>query len=182
MPTHRVRHVDSSEWTIAAYVPGLELTTTVLPETAESDADKQTAKSPGIKKLVRGLRGKKKTGANADNPIDGKRTPNLEPPDIVALCDEIMEAAFERNASDLHIDPEENIVLVELRIDGELEMLRKLPKNLHGPILGRFKVLAKMDIAERRAPQDGNSSISWAPARRKPVFAQRAYRPQTAND
>ena len=166
MPTHRVRHVDSSEWTIAAYVPGLELTTTVLPEKA-SEPENQFSKGTGIKKLVRGLGGKKSNVADAEGVVDGQTTHNLEPPDIVALCDELMEAAFDRKASDLHIDPEENVVLVELRIDGVLETLRKLPKNLHAPIIGRFKVLAKMDIAERRAPQDGQFVYELGPSKKR---------------
>ena len=140
MPTHRVRHIDSSEWTIAAYVPGLEMTTTVLPEKKEKELDQN--KSTGIGKLVRGLSGKKKEESQ-------------EPPDVVKICAELLEEAFARKASDLHIDPEENIVLVEIRVDGELETLRKFPKALHGPLVGRYKVLAKMDIAEHRAPQDG---------------------------
>jgi len=66
-----------------------------------------------------------------------------------------MEIAFERRASDIHIDPEEHIVLIQIRVDGILETVRKLPKALHNPIVSRYKVLAKMDIAERRMAQDG---------------------------
>lgn len=155
MPTHRVRHVDSSEWTIAAYVPGLELTTTALPEKKTEDDSKQPSK--GIGKLVRGLGGKK----------SGDGEVSQEPPDIVKLCDELLEEAFTRKASDLHIDPEEHIVLVEIRVDGELETLRKFPKTLHGPIVGRFKVLARMDISEHRAPQDGQFVYKLGPDKRK---------------
>lgn len=154
MPTHRVRHVDSSEWTIAAYVPGLEMTTTALPEKKKSEGDQPATK--GIGKLVRGLAGKKKSTGTS-----------LEPPDIVKLCEELLEAAFERKASDLHIDPEEKIVLVQVRIDGELETLRKFPKTMHGPLIGRFKVLAKMDIGEHRAPQDGQFVYDLGPDKKR---------------
>jgi type II secretory ATPase GspE/PulE/Tfp pilus assembly ATPase PilB-like protein len=52
-------------------------------------------------------------------------------------------------------------------VDGELETLRKLPKSLHGPVIGRFKVLANMDIAERRMPQDGRFVYPLGPKKRR---------------
>jgi type II secretory ATPase GspE/PulE/Tfp pilus assembly ATPase PilB-like protein len=173
MPTHRVRNADSSEWVIAAYVPGLELTTadTEAATAAEPDAPASLGKSIGA--LVRGLgRQKKSTSEDEETSESGdgagvKARPPLEPPDIVGLCEELLEAAFQRGASDLHIDPEEKIVLVQLRVDGELETLRKLPKALHGPVVGRFKVLSNMDIAEHRMPQDGRFVYALGPKKRK---------------
>jgi type II secretory ATPase GspE/PulE/Tfp pilus assembly ATPase PilB-like protein len=78
-----------------------------------------------------------------------------------------MEIAFERNASDIHIDPEENIVLIQLRVDGILETLRKLPKAVHSAIISRYKVLAHMDIAERRMAQDGRFFQCLGPQQRR---------------
>jgi type II secretory ATPase GspE/PulE/Tfp pilus assembly ATPase PilB-like protein len=141
MPTHRVRNADSQEWVIAAYVPGLELTT-VVPEAEKAVTDNtQTGK---FGNFVRGLRKKD------DNLVAG------EPPDIVAMCDEMLKIAFLRGASDIHIDPEKSITLVQIRVDGDLETIRKLPKNLHNAVVSRYKVLSNMDIAERRLPQDGS--------------------------
>src|SRR5262245_39115164 len=101
MPTHRVRNAESSEWLIAAYVPGLEQT--MAAQMPASDADEaETKKSLGKRILGLGRKGKAKADGEADG--DGKHV-STEPPDIVALCDEIMETAFERNASDIHIDP-----------------------------------------------------------------------------
>jgi type II secretory ATPase GspE/PulE/Tfp pilus assembly ATPase PilB-like protein len=90
-----------------------------------------------------------------------------KPPDIVGLCNELLETAYQQGASDLHIDPEENIVLVQLRVDGQLEPLRKMPKSIHAPLVSRFKVLAKMDIAERRMSQDGHFVQVLGPESRK---------------
>lgn len=146
MPTHRVRRADSEEWTIAAYVPGLELTTAAPTKAAPvAEEDHSTA----LGKLVSGL-GNKLKGSKADGQAEAAV---LE--DAVGLCKELLEIAFRRRASDLHIDPEENIVLVQIRVDGQLETVRKLPKSFHAAVLGRFKVLSKMDISERRMPQDG---------------------------
>ncbi len=164
MPTHRVRNAESEEWIIAAYVPGLELTN-VAPE-LEAPVDDQ-AQGRSIGALVRGLGRKKKGSAEAaDEAAQSKPLPP-EPPDIVALCEELMEIAFQRGASDIHIDPEEKLVLVQLRVDGELETLRKLPKSLHSPVLSRLKVLANMDIAERRMPQDGRFVAALGPKKRR---------------
>ena len=153
MPTHRVRRADSTEWTIAAYVPGLELTTadTTVKPVADDDEEETRGK---LGSLVAAITRKK-----------GKVTEHQE--DIVALCDEVMEIAFERNASDIHIDPEENIVLIQLRVDGVLETLRKLPKAVHNAIISRYKVLAHMDIAERRMAQDGRFFQCLGPQQRR---------------
>jgi type II secretory ATPase GspE/PulE/Tfp pilus assembly ATPase PilB-like protein len=162
MPTHRVRNVDSAEWVIAAYVPGLELTTAVPDQPGAAGAGQPAGGT--MNSLVRGISRLGKKGAGkADS---GKPTPG-EPPDIVALCDEFLTIAFRRGASDLHLDPEENITLVQIRVDGELETIRKLPKNLHNPVISRYKVLSNMDIAERRLPQDGRFTYSFEEDKRK---------------
>ncbi|MCA9231951.1 MAG: Flp pilus assembly complex ATPase component TadA [Planctomycetales bacterium] len=164
MPTHRVRNADSDEWIIAAYVPGLELTTTA-PELHKT---KGQAGGKSLGSFVRGLGKKQQPDSSSDTPnATDSLLSSSEPPDIVALCDELLEISFRRNASDLHIDPEENVVLVQLRIDGVLEPLRKLPKSILGPLIGRLKVLSRMDIAEKRLPQDGRFTAELGPDRRR---------------
>ncbi len=162
MPTHRVRRADSSEWIIAAYVPGLEMTTAAVD--AEPEAD-----SAADGKSVRGMLGlrKKKPERDKDEAPKPLKSESL---DIVGVCEEFMEIAFLRGASDIHIDPEEKVVLVQIRVDGELETIRKLPKDLQLPVMSRFKVLANMDIAEKRMPQDGRFFIALGPQKRKVSF------------
>jgi type II secretory ATPase GspE/PulE/Tfp pilus assembly ATPase PilB-like protein len=144
MPTHRVRRADSNEWTIAAYVPGLEITTAdTAPIAAPEEEDESRSK---LGALVQAITRKSKAAKGKHEHQEG---------DIVALCDELLEIAYTRGASDLHIDPEENIMLVQLRVDGVLEPLRKLPKSIHAAVISRYKVLSRMDIAERRMAQDG---------------------------
>lgn len=79
----------------------------------------------------------------------------LDPNDAVALCDELLFAALVREASDIHIDPGPENIMVRLRVDGELEKYRTLPTTVLNGIISRYKVLSSMDIAEKRAPQDG---------------------------
>jgi type II secretory ATPase GspE/PulE/Tfp pilus assembly ATPase PilB-like protein len=166
MPTHRVRNAESTEWIIAAYVPGLEQTMAASAPAATTDAK-------SVSSRLRGFGRKKKKvppGGKAAAVAAGQVPEITEPGDIIALCDEIMETGFARGASDIHIDPEENIVLVQLRIDGELEPFRKLPKSIHPPLIGRYKVLARMDIAERRMAQDGRFAQALGPNKRKIHF------------
>lgn len=81
-----------------------------------------------------------------------------EAPAIRAL-DEIHSAALARNASDIHVEPNGNGGRVRERIDGILHETRMLPQELFAQVISRMKLLAGMDIAERRQPQDGRYSI-----------------------
>jgi len=74
---------------------------------------------------------------------------------IVSLVDRILVQALQRSASDIHIEPQEDGLLIRLRQDGVLESLDKLPKKLTPAVTSRLKIMAELDIAERRLPQDG---------------------------
>ena len=75
--------------------------------------------------------------------------------DHVGQLDQILYAAWLRRASDVHVCPERDGVHVFLRADGQLESYQVLSSDTHAELLSRIKVLGGMDIAERRAPQDG---------------------------
>ena len=74
---------------------------------------------------------------------------------VVSLVDRILVQALQRSASDIHIEPQDDGLLIRLRQDGVLEQLDKLPKNLTPAVTSRLKIMADLDIAERRLPQDG---------------------------
>ncbi len=74
----------------------------------------------------------------------------------VALCDGLLLAALLRRASDVHIDPEEDAARVRFRVDGQLELHRRLTRAEHTTLVSRIKVIAGLDIAEKRAAQDGS--------------------------
>ncbi|MDD5136524.1 MAG: type II secretion system ATPase GspE, partial [Candidatus Omnitrophica bacterium] len=74
---------------------------------------------------------------------------------VVKLVNLIITQAVQEKASDIHIEPEENLVRIRFRIDGILHENSTTPKFLHNLIASRVKILAKMDIAETRRPQDG---------------------------
>jgi type II secretory ATPase GspE/PulE/Tfp pilus assembly ATPase PilB-like protein len=78
--------------------------------------------------------------------------------DSVSFTAELVHAAVLRQASDIHVDPGRETMRIRLRVDGALEEFRSLPMSYHASLLSRFKVMSSMDIAEKRAPQDGGFS------------------------
>src|SRR5213594_3652603 len=78
---------------------------------------------------------------------------------VVRLANNILALAIRRGASDIHIEPQEDGVMLRLRIDGMLHVENKLSKKIQLPLASRFKILSRLDIAERRMPQDGRISI-----------------------
>ncbi len=77
---------------------------------------------------------------------------------VIKLVDLIIRQAIDERASDIHIEPFKDRLEVRYRIDGELYQIPPPAKHLHQPIVSRVKILAHMDIAERRLPQDGRIS------------------------
>ncbi len=71
----------------------------------------------------------------------------------------LIEYAIRSNASDIHIEPRENYIIVRYRVDGILREANKLPKKVHGALVSRIKILSNLKIDERRAPQDGRFKI-----------------------
>jgi len=78
---------------------------------------------------------------------------------IVRLTNWLLHRAIEERASDIHIEPQDRELLVRLRVDGLLQEIQRLPKWTQGALVSRIKVLADLDIAERRQPQDGRLMV-----------------------
>jgi len=85
---------------------------------------------------------------------------------LVRLVNSIIFQAAEDGASDVHFEPQEDSLAVRLRIDGVLHEVQRIPKRMAAGVTTRLKVLAKLDIAERRKPQDGRISLNAAAAGR----------------
>ncbi|MBI5236998.1 MAG: type II secretion system ATPase GspE [Deltaproteobacteria bacterium] len=85
----------------------------------------------------------------------------LEAP-IINLVNIIITGAVERRASDIHIEPFEEMVHVRYRVDGILYLKESLPKRLHLAVASRIKIMSKLNIAERRLPQDGRIRLNAA--------------------
>lgn len=91
--------------------------------------------------------------------------------ETIRVCDELLRAATTRKASDIHLLPLESGLLVRFRVDGVLEDYRSFPQLLHHSLISRIKVLAGMNIAEKREPQDGRFSTYDAANRKVDVRA-----------
>jgi len=79
---------------------------------------------------------------------------------IVSAVEFLLQYAFDQRASDIHIEPKRDKSLVRLRVDGVLHNVHAVPKQLHPPMVSRIKMLSRMDLAEKRRPQDGRIKTS----------------------
>jgi type II secretory ATPase GspE/PulE/Tfp pilus assembly ATPase PilB-like protein len=79
---------------------------------------------------------------------------------VIKLVDSTVYTAIQRRASDIHIETQDDAVHVKYRIDGVLQpAMRPIAKQFHSPIISRIKVMAELDIAEKRVPQDGRFKL-----------------------
>jgi type IV pilus assembly protein PilB len=81
---------------------------------------------------------------------------------LVRLVNSLIFQAAEEGASDVHFEPQEDALVVRFRIDGVLREVQRISKRMSAGVTTRLKVLAKLDIAERRKPQDGRITLSTA--------------------
>jgi len=80
---------------------------------------------------------------------------------INIAVDHLLKYAIEQRASDIHFEPKRNHAIVRLRIDGVLHPVYRLPKVVSDAVCSRIKVISRMDLTEKRRPQDGRMKIGW---------------------
>src|SRR3989338_1968778 len=80
---------------------------------------------------------------------------------VVNAVEYLLRYAFDQRASDIHIEPKRDKSYVRLRIDGILHYIHTIPKVVHPPVFSRIKMLYRMDIAEKRKPQDGRIKTDY---------------------
>ena len=78
---------------------------------------------------------------------------------IIEIVDSVLIDAIGMKASDIHLEPREEVLQIRCRVDGVLHDLREYPIELQAGVISRIKIMSNMDIAERRLPQDGRSSF-----------------------
>jgi type II secretory ATPase GspE/PulE/Tfp pilus assembly ATPase PilB-like protein len=98
-------------------------------------------------------------GARENMVVLGNIRASADAPTVV-LLNHVLEQAIQQRASDIHVEPYETQCLVRFRIDGVLYDFRPMNAEEHIPLLSRIKILANIDIAEHRLPQDGRFTIS----------------------
>ena len=82
-----------------------------------------------------------------------------ETPPVIRMVNLMISDAVKSRASDLHMEPQERRLLIRNRVDGLLNNVMELPKWIQGSIVSRVKIMARMDIAEKRTPQDGRVKL-----------------------
>lgn len=90
---------------------------------------------------------------------EGGTLQEAEQAPVIRMCNMIVVEALKVKASDIHIEPALNAVQVRFRVDGLLREYMQVPKWMHSAVVTRLKVLAKLDISERRVPQDGRIKV-----------------------
>ncbi|MBI3618245.1 MAG: Flp pilus assembly complex ATPase component TadA [Candidatus Omnitrophica bacterium] len=108
-----------------------------------------------MEEVIQGL-DEKKLGIKEGEKIELERLEGIaEEPPVVRLVNMMVMEAVRENASDIHIEPEEDSLSIRFRVDGILHEKQSPSKHFQSAIISRIKVLANLDIAERRKPQDG---------------------------
>ena len=96
--------------------------------------------------------------ATEDNDVSESAQVAEEAP-VIRFVNSLFSDALHRRASDIHIEPQKKEFLVRYRIDGSLQTVRRVPKQFLAPTTSRIKIMAEMDIAERRLPLDGRVAL-----------------------
>ena len=100
------------------------------------------------------------TSADDETDLDALREMMDQAP-VIKLVNLIVQQAIQESASDIHLQPEEKQLRVRMRIDGILHDKMTVPKQVQSALLSRVKLMADMDISEKRAPQDGRISLRF---------------------
>jgi len=100
-------------------------------------------------------------GPFVDHELSDSRLKDLlESKELVRMCDSLLFMALKERASDVHIEPKKNDLVLRFRVDGDMRERMVLPLKLARPLVSRIKVSSGMDITNHRAPQDGHLNIA----------------------
>lgn len=102
---------------------------------------------------------------NANKKSSVEETEDVKNAPVVKMVDFLFRNAIEMKASDIHIEPFEKEIRIRYRIDGQLQIVNRLTPESLGPLVTRIKILAGLNIAEKRIPQDGRIAVDMGSAR-----------------
>ena len=141
---------------------GLQIKLAVAPEEAVLEAIERTygvgAASP-LQRIVEGIRDEGPASGEGEEDINQLRDMAFEAP-VVRLVNLLIENAVVAEASDIHVEPFEDSLRVRYRIDGILYDQESPPRRLQAAVTSRIKIMAELNIAERRLPQDGRIRVT----------------------
>jgi type IV pilus assembly protein PilB len=133
-------------------------------EKAAAEVEKLLAKSDTMEGILESLQNEALKSIEIDDlqqPSDSVTdlSKSAEDAPIIRMANNILALAIKKGASDIHVEPHEKEVVVRFRIDGALQQVQLLPKKIQMGLISRLKILSKLDIAEKRLPQDGRISV-----------------------
>ncbi len=144
------------------FITGCTVQPVISPETAIGKAiDHYYAEESGISEIVKGLEDQEdlEVVSAEDLPSDTDLMSAIQDKPLVKLVDSIIADAIRMGASDIHFEMYEKRIRVRYRIDGDLQEMAPLPFKYRAAIVSRLKIMAELDISERRLPQDGRIKI-----------------------
>ncbi len=138
---------------------GLEIVPVVATEREIMKAiDRHYTVRESMEEIVRGIDAEQAAAAaEEEGPLSLEAMADETP--VVKLVNMIITQADRDRASDVHIEPDQSVIRIRYRIDGLLRDVMESPKHLHAGLSSRLKIMASMDIAEKRVPQDGRFEI-----------------------
>ncbi len=143
------------------FLTGLEVKPVVCAETAIARAvDKLYAASAGLTEAMKAVQEEEGEVEFVEKQEDQAVTQaDIDAAPVVKLVNSMIFDAIKRGASDIHIEPYEKVLRVRFRIDGVLQETMSPPRRIAAAVASRIKVLSKLNLTERRLPQDGRFSV-----------------------
>ena len=125
-----------------------------------SDIARYRVEFYSLAKSISGAKGGSKAASNVTNfeqllELGSMKDPEANDQHIVNIVDWLLQYAFDQRASDIHIEPRREVARMRFRIDGVLHQIYEFPANVATAITSRIKILGRMNVAEKRKPQDG---------------------------
>jgi len=147
------------------FITGCNIQPVISPEKAILNAiDQYYVDIGGISEIIKGMEDSElelvDTSDDGESDMDLQSAVQDKP--LVRLVDGMIAEAIRKGASDIHIEMYEKRIRLRYRIDGELQEMAPLPYKLRAAIISRMKIMADLDISERRLPQDGRIKVKVA--------------------
>jgi type IV pilus assembly protein PilB len=144
------------------FITGCTVQPVISPEKAiEKAIETYYTNADGLSELVRGLEEDSDLEVVSDEeaPSESDLLSQIQDKPLVKLVDSIIADAIRMNASDIHFEMYEKRIRVRYRVDGDLREMAPLPFKYRAAIVSRIKIMAELDISERRLPQDGRIKV-----------------------
>ncbi len=162
--------ISADELTLAVGQPFVEAWIEQLAQTSQrrikrvlalpSDIARYRIEFYSLAKSISGAKGGSKAASSVTNfeqllELGNMKDPEANDQHIVNIVDWLLQYAFDQRASDIHIEPRREVARMRFRIDGVLHPIYEFPANVATAITSRLKILGRMNVAEKRKPQDG---------------------------